>query len=131
MADDEADWHGWGFSCTCGEKGRGFADEDEADAAADFHEWLAGHGELAELASGEFLSRLQIGRGSKLWKYWTRGKGTARWMGAPHPWATLRAALLKEGVPAGQVNGLTTNIMMATPQGRALFKAHHKGGQGD
>lgn len=120
---------GWGFSCTCGAKGRGYADEDGADAAAEFHCWLAEHPELHDLAEGEFLSRLQYGRGSKLWKYWVYGKGTARWMGAANPWTTLRAALLKEGVPPGQVNGLTTNIMQATPAGRALFKAHHDAGK--
>lgn len=72
-------------------------------------------------------SRLEIGRGSKLWIYWTVGKGTARWMTKPHPWTALRDALLAEGVPAGQADGLATNIMMATPQGRALFKLHHQG----
>lgn len=120
---------GWGFSCTCGAKGHGYADEDGADAGADFHCWLAEHPELADLAEGEFISRLQIGRGSKLWKYWTRGKGTARWMGAANPWTTLRDALLKEGVPANQANGLATNIMMATPAGRKLFKEHHPQGR--
>jgi hypothetical protein len=96
---------------------------------ADFHAWLAGHPELADLDGEAFLSRLQIGRGSKLWRYWTVGKGVARWMRALHPWTALRDALLSEGVPAGQANGLATNIMMATPAGRALFKAHHGKGK--
>jgi hypothetical protein len=48
-------------------------------------------------------------------------------MGAAHPWTTLRDALISEGVPASQAAGLATNIMMATPAGRALFKAHHPG----
>jgi hypothetical protein len=48
-------------------------------------------------------------------------------MGSPHPWATLRNALISEGVPVNQAAGLATNIMMATPAGRALFKAHHGG----
>lgn len=52
-------------------------------------------------------------------------------MGSSHPWTTLRDALIKEGVPARMADGLATNIMMATPAGRALFKAHHgKGKQG-
>lgn len=76
-------------------------------------------------------SGLQFGRGSKLWRYWTTGKGTARYLGSPHPWTALRDALrdalLKEGVPAGQADGLATNIMLATPAGRAAFKAHHGG----
>lgn len=122
---------GWAYSCTCGyvDVG-GYADEDEADAAADLHEWLGGGDDgdkLADLSEAQFLSRLQIGRGSKLWLYWTKGKGTARWMGSANPWTTLRDALLKEGVPAGQSNGLATNIMLATPAGRALFKQHHRG----
>lgn len=69
-----------------------------------------------------------MGRGSKLWRYWTGPKGSARYMGNPHPWTALRDALIKEGVPPGQAPGLATNIMMATPAGRALFKAHHKAG---
>jgi hypothetical protein len=48
-------------------------------------------------------------------------------MGSPNPWTTLRAELIKEGVPAGQAAGLATEIMRATPAGRALFDAHHKG----
>jgi hypothetical protein len=46
-------------------------------------------------------------------------------MGAVHPWTTLRNALIKEGVPAHMADGLATNIMMATPAGRALFKKSH------
>lgn len=73
-------------------------------------------------------SQLEFGRGSKLWKYWTGAKGTARYAGSPTPWTTLRDALISEGVPATQADGLATNIMLATPAGRALFKAHHQGG---
>lgn len=50
-------------------------------------------------------------------------------MASAHPWTTLRDALIKEGVPAEQADGLATNIMMATPAGRALFKAHHGKGR--
>jgi hypothetical protein len=50
-------------------------------------------------------------------------------MGAAHPWTKLRDELIKEGVPASQADGLATNIMMATPAGRALFKAHHGKGR--
>jgi len=74
------------------------------------------------------VSGLQVGRGSKLWAYWTGPEGFARYAHATHPWTTLRDALIKEGVPATQAGGLATNIMMATPAGRALFKAHHGGG---
>ncbi|QRP48000.1 HK97 family phage prohead protease [Amycolatopsis sp. FDAARGOS 1241] len=70
-------------------------------------------------------SNLKYGPGSPLWKYWTGPEGFARYAGAPDPWTTLRAALLKEGVPVSMVDGLTTNIMQATPAGRALFAAHH------
>jgi hypothetical protein len=48
-------------------------------------------------------------------------------MGAAHPWTTLRAALVKEGVPVKMAAGLATNIMRATPAGRALFDKGHKG----
>lgn len=78
------------------------------------------------------VSGLQFGRGSKLWEYWVGPKGTARYIGNPHPWTALRDALIKEGVPVTQADGLATNIMMATPAGRAAFKAHHSGtGRGD
>lgn len=68
---------------------------------------------------------MEIGRGSKLWRYWTGPKGFGRYARASHPWTALRDALISEGVPASQADGLATNIMMATPAGRALFKAHH------
>lgn len=58
-------------------------------------------------------SRLEVGRGSALWRYWTAGEGLARWVGNPHPWTALRAALVKEGVPGRMVDGLTTNIFHA------------------
>lgn len=72
-------------------------------------------------------SGLEFGKGSKLWKYWTGAEGTAEYAGSSNPWTTLRDKLLGKGVPATQADGLATNIMMATPAGRALFKAHHQG----
>lgn len=65
--------------------------------------------------------------GPKLWKYWTKGEGVGRYIGKPHPWTALRNALLKEGVPAHMVDGLATNIMMATPAGKAAYKQGHPG----
>lgn len=79
--------------------------------------------DLLTRADGE--SNLKYGRGSSLWKYWTGPEGFARYAGSPNPWTTLRNALIKEGVPATQADGLATNIMTATPAGRALFAAHH------
>lgn len=70
-------------------------------------------------------SNLKYGPGSPLWKYWTGPEGFARYAGATDPWTTLRDALLKEGVPATMADGLATNVMHATPAGRALFAAHH------
>ena len=63
------------------------------------------------------VSELQFGHGSELWKYWTAGKGFAKWSGALHKWTTLRDLLLKAGVPAHSVDGLTTNIIMAVMPG--------------
>lgn len=56
-----------------------------------------------------------------------RGKGQAKWIGSPTPWTTLHALLLKYVGPAAA--GLTTNVMMASPEGRAAFKAHHGKGK--
>jgi hypothetical protein len=70
-------------------------------------------------------SRLKFSPGTALWRYWTRGKGAAKWMGSPTPWTTLHGLLLKYVGP--QAAGLTTNVMLATPAGRALFKKHHSG----
>ncbi|NBH01943.1 HK97 family phage prohead protease [Amycolatopsis sp. SID8362] len=70
-------------------------------------------------------SNLKYGPGSPLWRYWTGPEGFARYAGAAEPWTTLRDALLKEGVPATMADGLATNVMQATPAGRALFASHH------
>jgi hypothetical protein len=75
-------------------------------------------------------SALEIAPGTPLWHYWTTGAGTARWLPDPAPWTALHDALISEGVPTGQAQGLATNIMMATPEGRAAFAAHHQGGHG-
>lgn len=84
--------------------------------------------ERVEDVSNELrVSNLEFGRGSKLWKYWTGAKGFARCAGAAHPWTALRDALLSEGVPAKSADGLATNIMLATPAGRALYAKGHKG----
>jgi HK97 family phage prohead protease len=86
-----------------------------------------GGGNVDDVSPTLRASNLEFGKGSKLWKYWTGAEGFARFGGSPNPWTTLRDALLSEGVPATQADGLATNIMMATPAGRALFKAHHQG----
>jgi HK97 family phage portal protein len=78
--------------------------------------------------TGTRASELEISPGTSLWIYWTVGKGTARWMEKPHPWTALRDALISEGVSPRQAVGLATNIMQATPAGKALFAAHHQGG---
>ena len=62
-------------------------------------------------------SDLNHGPGSKLWDYWTRGAGLAKWSGATHKWTALRDALLAAGVPAGSADGLATNIIQAVMPG--------------
>jgi hypothetical protein len=69
------------------------------------------------------VSGLQFKPGTALWRYWTRGKGAAKWMSSPKPWTTLRSLLIKYVGP--KAAGLTTNVMLATPAGRKLFKLHH------
>jgi HK97 family phage prohead protease len=80
----------------------------------------------------ERASDLKYGRGSALWKYWTRGEGFAKWSGAVHKWTTLRDLLLKAGVPAISADGLTTNIIQAVMPGymkQAHAKTEHKAGR--
>lgn len=72
-------------------------------------------------------SKLPFGPGHALWTYWTVGEGSAKWISSPTPWTTLHALLLKYIGP--QAAGLTTNVMLASPEGRALFAAHHQGGE--
>lgn len=105
--------------------------QSEPDRRAELAQIIAGLPTLS--ADAELLTRsanggsnLKYGPGSTLWKYWTGPEGLARYAGAADPWTTLRAALLKEGAPATMADGLATNIMQATPVGRALFAAHHK-----
>jgi len=76
----------------------------------------------------ERASDLQHGQGSKLWQYWTKGKGLARWSGAVHKWTTLRDLLLKEGVPPAEADGLATNIINAVMPGY-MKQAHQKKGR--
>jgi HK97 family phage portal protein len=73
----------------------------------------------------ERTSGLQYGRGTALWKYWTSGEGLARWSGATQKWTTLRRLLLKEGVPAHEADGLTSNIIEAVMPGY-MKQAHRK-----
>jgi hypothetical protein len=49
--------------------------------------------------------------------YWTKGKGAAKWTGAKHKWSTLNKLLKAAGVPSGEVDGLTTNIIQAVLPG--------------
>jgi hypothetical protein len=65
------------------------------------------------MAETRAQSKLQYGPGSSLWKYWTAGKGFAKWSGAPHKWTTLNKLLKAVGVPAAEVDGLTTNMIEA------------------
>lgn len=86
---------------------------------------LSAEADLLTRATAHGHSNLEFGPGSSLWKYWTGPEGMARYIGHAHPWTALRDALASEGVPAAQADGLATNIMEATPAGRAAFKAHH------
>lgn len=70
-------------------------------------------------------SKLQFGKGSALWKYWTKGKGLAKWLPVEHKWTTLHDLLLKAGVPANEAKGLTTNIITAVLPGY-MKSAHTK-----
>lgn len=76
---------------------------------------------------GRDHSRLQFGKGSALWKYWTEGEGKAKWIGAVHKWTTLRRLLLAEHVPLREVDGLTTNIIDHVLPGY-MATAHEKSG---
>jgi hypothetical protein len=75
-------------------------------------------------------SRLQATpNGRKLWN-WLTGEGKKEYIGKPHPWTAIRDFLLKHGVPPQQADGEATNILMATPEGRAAFQqGHSKSGQ--
>ncbi|GAB3154241.1 hypothetical protein GCM10027258_57820 [Amycolatopsis stemonae] len=104
--------------------------QSTVDRAQQAEQILAGLPELSTAAeeltrSAHGGSNLKHGPGSPLWKYWTGPEGFARYAGAADPWTTLRDALIKEGTPATMADGLATNIMQATPAGRALFAAHH------
>ena len=78
-------------------------------------------------------SDLKYGHGSKLWDYWTRGEGFAKWSGAVHKWTTLHALLLKAGVPSVSADGLATNIIMAVMPGymKLAHAKENKAGRAD
>lgn len=80
---------------------------------------------LELVGDAERASGLQHGPGSALWKYWTKGKGLAKWAGAVHKWTTLHKLLLEAGVPASVAKGLTTNIIEAVFPGYMKL-AHEK-----
>lgn len=82
---------------------------------------------IPALTSGQRASELEWGRGHPLFTFWAEGKGFTEWAMSPTPWTTLTGLLASKGVPAGQIAGLATNLMEATPAGRALFAAHHGG----
>lgn len=71
------------------------------------------------------VSKLPFGPGSKLWVYWQ--KRLPEFLAMAHPWTALYRALIKAGVPRHMAAGLTTNLMLSTPAGRAAYKAHHGG----
>lgn len=48
-----------------------------------------------------------------LWRYWTKGKGLAKWASSPHPYTALVRALRKAGVPEHSIHGLAANIFHA------------------
>ena len=80
---------------------------------------------MDETGAARASSDLQYGHGSKLWAYWTHGKGFAKWSGALHKWTALRDLLLAAGVPSRSADGLATNIIMATMPGYMKL-AHSK-----
>ncbi|MEV6879552.1 HK97 family phage prohead protease [Amycolatopsis sp. NPDC051128] len=104
--------------------------QSTVDRRAELAQIVAGLPTLS--ADAELLTRsahggsnLKYGPGSPLWTYWTGPEGFARYGASADPWTTLRDALAKEGAPASTADGLATNIMQATPAGRALYAAHH------
>lgn len=74
-------------------------------------------------------SQLPLGPGSALWKYWTVGKGAAKWTGAAHKWTTLHTLLKAAGVPGHMVDGLTTNIIEAVIPGYMKNHTPHPGNE--
>lgn len=84
--------------------------------------------ELPAATGQRAVSRLQLSEhGRNLWNWLTSTPGMSHYIGAEHPWTTLRDFLVEHGVTPEQAEGETTNIMLATPAGRAAFKAHHQG----
>lgn len=68
------------------------------------------------------LQRTEEGR--RLWRYWTRGPGLAKWNLSPHPYTALTRALRRAGVPARSVPGLAANIFRSV---RGIWPGHRKG----
>jgi hypothetical protein len=64
--------------------------------------------------------------GRNLWDWLTGPGGLAQFAADPQPWTALRDFLIRHGVDAAQAPGEATNIMQATPAGRALFALHHQ-----
>lgn len=56
---------------------------------------------MADLRPGD-------GNARQLERYWTRGKGLARWASNPHPWTTL-VNLLSKYMTRSQAKGLASN----------------------
>lgn len=84
--------------------------------------------ELPPAAGQRAVSQLQLSEhGRNLWNWLTSPAGLAHYIGAANPWTTLRDFLVEHGVAAGEADGETTNIMLATAAGRAAFTAHHQG----
>jgi HK97 family phage portal protein len=85
--------------------------------------------ELDAAGGQRAVSRLPLTEhGLNLWRWLTGPEGMAEYLPKPHPWTALRDFLLAHDVPAHEVEGEATNIMLATPAGRAAFAAHHQGG---
>lgn len=66
---------------------------------------------LPDLRSQSNLDNTPDGR--KLWDYWLRGAGAAKWVGSAHPYTTLTAALRAAGVPGKSIKGLAANLFKA------------------
>lgn len=60
------------------------------------------------------VSQLQLTpEGRRLWRYWTKGEGLAKWSTSPHPYTALVRALRRAGVPRHSVHGLAANMFHA------------------
>ena len=66
-------------------------EDDGEDEDVDEDEWAE---MLAEMPDADDMARADVGR-DNFERYWTRGKGLARWRFHPHPWTRLRGLLRK------------------------------------